>query len=107
MDRGLTPTQNKLLNDVKNSKKDVIKTHLRNMIVLPDFVGRHIAIYLARELTRSSFPAIGKAFGDRDHSTAMHSYMRIKSLLGDTPLLYSEIREIEDNLRSRYTLPAE
>jgi len=69
--------------------------------------GRHIAIYLARELTRSSFPAIGKAFGDRDHSTAMHSYMRIKSLLGDTPLLYSEIREIEDNLRSRYTLPAE
>jgi small subunit ribosomal protein S19 len=52
MDRGLTPTQNKLLNDVKNSKKDVIKTHLRNMIVLPDFVGRHIAIYNGKEYVR-------------------------------------------------------
>ncbi|UCF09964.1 MAG: chromosomal replication initiator protein DnaA, partial [Candidatus Bipolaricaulota bacterium] len=66
---------------------------------------RHIAIYLSRELTEQSFPAIGKAFGDRDHSTVMHSHVRIKELLTDTPLLYSEIREIEDNLRSRYVFP--
>ena len=52
MERGLTPTQNKLLNDVKNAKKDVIKTHLRNMIILPDFVGRHIAIYNGKEYVR-------------------------------------------------------
>jgi chromosomal replication initiator protein len=63
---------------------------------------RHIAIYLSRELTQQSFPAIGRGFGNRDHSTIMHSYMRVKSLLTTTPLLYSEVREIEDNLRARY-----
>jgi len=63
---------------------------------------RHIAIYLSRELTKQSFPAIGKVFGGRDHSTIMHSYMRVKTLLANTPLLYSEVREIEDNLRARY-----
>ncbi len=47
--RGLTREQNKLLNDIKNSKKEVIKTHLRDMIVLPDFVGHKIAVHNGKE----------------------------------------------------------
>ncbi|MBN1857644.1 chromosomal replication initiator protein DnaA [Candidatus Bipolaricaulota bacterium] len=66
---------------------------------------RHIAVYLSRELTRQSFPAIGKAFGNRDHTTAMHSYVRIKQLLEETPLLHSEIQEMRDCLASRYSVP--
>jgi chromosomal replication initiator protein len=64
---------------------------------------RQIAIYLARELTSSSFPFLGKAFGNRDHSTIMHSYIKIKKLLEDSPLLYSEIKEIQENILSKYT----
>lgn len=65
---------------------------------------RHIAIYLAREMTDHSFPAIGKQFGNRDHTTIMHSYMKIKTLIQEAPLLYSEIQEIQESLGSRFSL---
>jgi chromosomal replication initiator protein len=64
---------------------------------------RHVAIYLAREMTDHSFPAIGREFGNRDHSTIMHSYMKVKSMLEETPLLYAEISEIQENLAARYS----
>jgi chromosomal replication initiator protein len=39
-----------------------------------DFVHpRQIAMYLCRQLTSSSLPAIGKVFGGRDHSTVIHA----------------------------------
>ena len=40
---------------------------------------RQIAMYLARELTEESLPAIGKQFGGRNHSTVMHAHRRIKA----------------------------
>ena len=65
---------------------------------------RHIAIYLARELTDHSFPAIAREFGNRDHTTIMHSYMKIKQLIEELPLLHSEIREIEESLKARFSV---
>ncbi len=63
---------------------------------------RHIAVYLARELTDSSFPVLGKEFGDRDHSTVMHSHKKIKKMIKETPLLFEEIKELKDELKSGY-----
>ena len=63
---------------------------------------RHIAIYLAREMTNQSFPAIGKQFGNRDHTTIMHSYLKIKGLVEETPLLHAEIKEIQEGLNARF-----
>jgi len=63
---------------------------------------RHIAIYLAREMTNQSFPAIGKQFGNRDHTTIMHSYLKIKTLIEETPLLHAEIKEIQEGLNARF-----
>jgi len=67
---------------------------------------RHLAIYLSREMTDSSFPVIGKQFGNRDHTTIMHSYMKVKSLLEEAPLLHAEIQEIQESLNARYTSSA-
>jgi chromosomal replication initiator protein len=67
---------------------------------------RHLAIYLAREMTDSSFPVIGKQFGNRDHTTIMHSYMKVKSLLQEAPLLHAEIQEIQESLNARFTAAA-
>ncbi|HIC96325.1 TPA: chromosomal replication initiator protein DnaA, partial [Candidatus Bipolaricaulota bacterium] len=61
---------------------------------------RQIAIYLARELTRSSFPQIGKEFGGRDHSTVIHAYRRVKELEG-IPLFRSELEGLKTALISR------
>ena len=48
--RGLTHRQTKLLNDIeKADKDDVIRTHLRDMIILPSFIGRKIAVYNGNE----------------------------------------------------------
>lgn len=63
---------------------------------------RQIAIYLARELTDSSFPALGRAFGGRDHTTAMHAYQKVQELLRDAPLLRAEIDELRSRLLAKY-----
>jgi chromosomal replication initiator protein len=63
---------------------------------------RHMAIYLARNMTDSSFPSIGKEFGNRDHTTIMHSYMKVKQLLEETPLLQAEVNEIKEGLNARF-----
>jgi len=51
--RGLTKEQNKLLEDVKNAKDgDVIKTHCRDMVILPAFIGRIILVHSGKEFQR-------------------------------------------------------
>lgn len=39
---------------------------------------RQIAMFLARELTRSSLTEIGEAFGGRDHGTVLHAHRLVK-----------------------------
>ena len=40
---------------------------------------RHAAIWLARRLTRKSCAVIGKAFGDRDHTTVQSALDRVEA----------------------------
>ncbi len=42
---------------------------------------RQVAMYLARELTDSSFPEIGQKIGGRDHSTVMYAHGKIGELI--------------------------
>jgi chromosomal replication initiator protein len=44
---------------------------------------RQLAMYLARELTGESLPAIGRHFGGRDHTTVMHACRRTSARLAD------------------------
>jgi len=44
---------------------------------------RHIAMYLARELTEASLPQIGERFGGRDHSTVLYAVNKIERQLAD------------------------
>jgi len=63
---------------------------------------RQMAIYLAREYTASSFPALGQAFGDRSHSTIMHAYGKAKALL-QAPLFRHDLQEIQTQLLGQRT----
>ncbi len=67
---------------------------------------RQIAIYLARELTGSSFPEIARAFGGRDHSTMVRAYRKIKDLEG-IPLFQSELAELKSSLRAKFRVASQ
>jgi len=65
--RGLKPRQNKLLEDVKHAQKgDVIKTHCRDMPVLPEFIGHRICIYNGKEFQQIEIQPqmIGHSLGE-------------------------------------------
>ena len=59
------------------SREDIIAQDRRPKVAQ----ARQIAMYLARELTDESLPAIGKGFGGRNHSTVMHAHRRIADSL--------------------------
>ena len=46
--RGIKPEQKKLLENLKTSTKPV-KTHLRNLIIIPEMVGKMISVYTGKE----------------------------------------------------------
>lgn len=51
--RGLTRDQNKLLQDIQNLKEgEALKTHCRDMIILPEFIGRNILVYTGKDYQR-------------------------------------------------------
>ncbi len=51
--RGLTQRQNKLVGDIEKAQHgDIIKTHCRNMVILPKFIGHIINIYNGKEFQR-------------------------------------------------------
>ncbi len=64
-------------------------------IVMP----RQIAMYLSRELTDQSLPAIGDAFGGRDHTTVMYSCSKIKEEVKKTETMHALIDEVINKLK--------
>jgi chromosomal replication initiator protein len=59
---------------------------------------RQIAMYLCREVADMSFPAIGKDFGGRDHSTVLHAYSKIKDEYDNNPDTKDLIDDIKKTL---------
>lgn len=62
-------------------------------------LARQVAMYLAREMTDNSLPKIGKEFGGRDHSTVLHAYNKIKSMLAQDEGLRIEIETIKNKIK--------
>ena len=60
---------------------------------------RQVAMYLARELTGESLPAIGREFGGRDHTTVLHAWRRTEERISTN----SASRTVVEELRARLT----
>ena len=52
---------------------------------------RHIAMYLAKELTARSLPDIGRQFGNRDHTTVLHAVRRVNTLRREDPRFSEDV----------------
>jgi chromosomal replication initiator protein len=61
---------------------------------------RQIAMYLTRELTDLSLPRIGRAFGNRDHSTVMHATQKIAGLMTERRITYDQVQELTNRITS-------
>ncbi len=60
---------------------------------------RQIAMYLCRELTDSSLPAIGRLFGGRDHTTVMHANKKIRQLMAERRTIYNQVTELTNRIK--------
>ncbi len=61
-------------------------------------VPRMVAVWLTRKHTQGSFPEIGRAFGGRDHSTAIHACQKVDWLVQTDPAVQAAIQAIETAL---------
>ena len=63
-------------------------------VVMP----RQVAMYLCRELTDSSLPAIGRAFGGRDHTTVLYAVQKVTKQMAEGGDLYQAVQTLTSSL---------
>ncbi|MEA2901583.1 MAG: chromosomal replication initiator protein [Actinomycetota bacterium] len=66
----------------------------------PLVTARQVAMYVLREMTDFSYPAIGRAFGDRDHTTVMHAVSKITDLMRERRAIYEQVTELMHRIRN-------
>jgi chromosomal replication initiator protein len=73
-----------------------LKGHKRTKrLVVP----RQVAMYLCRELTDASLPAIGRAFGGRDHSTVIYAVQKVKEQVSCEGEVYTAVKDLARRLK--------
>ncbi len=65
----------------------------------PLVTARQVAMYVVRELTDMSYPAIGRVFGDRDHTTVMHAVSKVEALMAERKAIFHQVQAIVQELR--------
>lgn len=105
----LAEVKNLLKNSIKPKKnvaiKDVVKTvgdyyNLEETSIYEktrrkEIVrARQVVMYLLREDFSVSYPLIGQKLGGKDHTTVIHSYLKIKGDIKNDPQLLQEIEQI-------------
>jgi chromosomal replication initiator protein len=59
---------------------------------------RHVAMYLCKQRLKCSFPEIGRAFGNRDHTTVMSAVRKIEAQRDTDPQVRAHIEALERRL---------
>lgn len=55
---------------------------------------RHVAVYVTREVTKGSWKHIGELFGNRDHTSMMHGYRKIRQMMDSDRELNGSIQSL-------------
>ncbi len=66
----------------------------------PLVTARQIAMYVFRELTDLSYPAIAREFGGRDHTTVIHAVDKIGALMKDRRQIYDQVTDLTQAIRN-------
>lgn len=66
----------------------------------PLVTARQEAMYVFRELTDLSYPAIARLFGGRDHTTVIHANEKIQRLMSERKQIYDQVTDLLQQLNS-------
>jgi chromosomal replication initiator protein len=66
----------------------------------PLVTARQVSMYVFRELTDFSYPAIGREFGGRDHSTVMHAVDKITAMMKERQQIYNQVTDLLVRIKS-------
>jgi chromosomal replication initiator protein len=66
----------------------------------PLVTARQVAMYVFRELTELSYPAIAREFGGRDHTTVIHAVEKIGALMKERRQIYDQVTELIQTIRT-------
>jgi chromosomal replication initiator protein len=66
----------------------------------PLVMARQIGMFVFRELTDLSFPAIAREFGGRDHTTVIHAVDKVQRLMKERQQVYDQVTELTQQLKS-------
>jgi chromosomal replication initiator protein len=59
---------------------------------------RHVAMYLCKQRLKCSFPELGRAFGNRDHTTVISAVRKVQALRTSDPDVRAHLEAIERKL---------
>ena len=59
---------------------------------------RQYAMYLSRQMTKCSYPQIGRMFGDRDHTTVLFAFRKISAMIARNEGMAEELRQLEQRI---------
>lgn len=65
----------------------------------PLVTSRQIAMYVFRDLTDLSYPAIARLFGGRDHTTVIHAVEKIQRLMSERKQVYDQVTDMVQRLK--------
>jgi chromosomal replication initiator protein len=66
----------------------------------PLVTARQIAMYVFRDLTDLSYPAIARLFGGRDHTTVIHAVEKIQRLMSERKQIFDQVTDVVQRLNA-------
>jgi chromosomal replication initiator protein len=59
---------------------------------------RQIAMYVTRNMTDLSYPEIGRAFGNRDHTTVIHAVRKIEHHMTERKEIFDKVQKLQKHV---------
>jgi chromosomal replication initiator protein len=66
----------------------------------PLVIARQIGMYVFREMTDFSYPAIAREFGGRDHTTVIHAVEKIATQMKERRMIYDQVTELIHRIKN-------
>jgi chromosomal replication initiator protein len=66
----------------------------------PLVAARQIAMYVFRDMTELSYPAIARLFGGRDHTTVIHAVDKTQRMMREHKATYDQVSDIITRIKN-------